>query len=129
MSFILIPTHGEDLQVNAWNWRPTLLLLRDANLIDDRDYELMGSNGCGGRVDTETSLRVAEFLERKLQPMQPGQRIRGDLSLTNKLKTLTVFTPGMKVEDVDAKEAYSATYEWLVMFRDSCRTSGGFKVS
>jgi len=35
----------------------------------------------------------------------------------------------MKVEDVDAKEAYSATYEWLVMFRDFCRTSGGFKVS
>jgi hypothetical protein len=35
MSFILIPTHGEDVQVNAWNWRPTLLLLRDANLIDE----------------------------------------------------------------------------------------------
>jgi hypothetical protein len=23
MSFILIPNEGEDIQVNAWNWRPT----------------------------------------------------------------------------------------------------------
>jgi hypothetical protein len=129
MSFILIPAHGEDVKVNAWNWRPTLLLLRDANLIDDSDYELMGSNGCGSRVDAETSVRVADFLERKLQSMQPGQRIRGDLSLTNKPKKLIFFTPGMKVEDVDAKEAYSATYEWLVMFRDFCRASAGFRVS
>ena len=129
MSFILIPTHGEDLQVNAWNWRPTLLLLRDANLIDESSYELLGSNGCGAHVDAETSVRIADFLEQKLQSMQPGQRIRGDLSLADKPKKLTIFTPGMKTEDVDATEAYSATYEWLVMFRDFCRTSGDFKVS
>jgi len=129
MSFILIPIHGEDLQVNAWNWRPTLLLPRDANLIDETNYELMDENGCGGHVDAETSARIADFLERKLQSMHPGQRIRGDLSLTSKPKKLTVFTPGMKVEDVDAKEAYSATYEWLVILREFCRTSKGFKVS
>ncbi len=129
MAFILIPKHGEDVMVSGWNWRPTLLLLRDANLIDESGYELMGANGCGGQVDAETSWRIADFLERKLQSMQPGQRIRGDLSLTDKPKKLTVFTPGMEVEDVDAKEAYSATYEWLVMFKDFCRTSRGFKVS
>jgi hypothetical protein len=89
----------------------------------------MGANGCGGHVDAETSMRIADFLERKLQSMQPGQRIRGDLSLTDKPKKLIIFVPGMKVADVDAKEAYSATYEWLVMFRDFCRTSRGFKVS
>jgi hypothetical protein len=88
----------------------------------------MGANGCGGYVDAETSVRIADFLERQLQSMQPGQRILGDLSLTNKPKKLTVFTPGTKAKDVDAKELYSATYEWLVMFRDFCRTSGGFRV-
>ena len=48
---------------------------------------------------------------------------------TTEPKKPIIFTPGMKVEDVDAKEAYSATYEWLVMFKDFCRASRGFKVS
>jgi hypothetical protein len=129
MSFILIPRHGEDVQVNAWNWRPTLLLLREANLIDESVHQRIGANGCGGHVDAETCGRIADFLERQLQSMQPGQRVRADLSLTNKPKNLTFFTPGMKAEDIDAIELYSATYEWLVTFRDFCRTSGGFTVS
>jgi hypothetical protein len=61
--------------------------------------------------------------------MAPGQRLRADLTVTNEPKRIKVFTPGMKVKDVDAVEIYSATYEWLAMFRDFCRTSAGFKVS
>jgi hypothetical protein len=129
MSFILIPKHGEDLKINAWNWRPTILLLCSANLIDENAYERMGVNGCGGQVTGETAARIADFLERKLRSMQPGYRIRADLTVTDNPKKPIVFTPGMKIEDVDANEAYSATYEWLVMFKDFCRTSGGFKVS
>jgi len=129
MSFILIPKHGEDVKINAWNWRPTLLLLRAANLIDENEYELMGANGCGGCLNAETAGRIAAFLERQLKSMHPGQRIRADLTVTDKPKKLIVFTPGMKAEDVDANEAYSATYEWLVMFRDFCKSSGGFRVS
>jgi hypothetical protein len=34
MSFILAARNEEELQVNAWNWRPTLLLLLNENLID-----------------------------------------------------------------------------------------------
>jgi hypothetical protein len=33
-SFILIPNNGKDikdLKINAWKWRPTILLLRHAN--------------------------------------------------------------------------------------------------
>jgi len=52
-----------------------------------------------------------------------------DLTITGKPKKLAVFTPDMKVEDIDAVELYSATYEWLLMFRDFCRTSPGFEVS
>ena len=32
MSFILVSSEREDLQVNAWNWRPTLELLFAAGL-------------------------------------------------------------------------------------------------
>jgi hypothetical protein len=61
--------------------------------------------------------------------MAPGQRLRADLTITAEPKRKVVFTPSSKVEDFDANELYSATYEWLVMFRDFCRTSAGFKVS
>jgi hypothetical protein len=129
MSFILIPHHGEDLRVNAWNWRPTIALLRHANLIDEQQHELMGCNGCSGGVTSEIANSIAYFLDEQLKHMTPGQRLRADLTATNEPKRMVIFTPGMKVEDIDAAEIYSATYEWLVIFRDFCRTSAGFKVS
>ena len=42
MSFILVPSEGEDLKVNAWNWRPTLELLFAAGVITEEDHELLG---------------------------------------------------------------------------------------
>lgn len=129
MSFILIPNHGGDLQVNAWNWRPTISLLLRANLIDDRQHELMGCSGCGGAVNSQTATKIAEFLDQQLAGMNPGQRIRGDLKVTEEPKKRAVFTPATKVEDIDAAEVYSAAYEWLVAFRDFCRTCAGFRVS
>jgi hypothetical protein len=42
MSFILLPNRGEDIKINAWNWRPTIALLRNANLIDDKQHEFIG---------------------------------------------------------------------------------------
>src|SRR5689334_22729043 len=42
MSFILVPKEGEELQVNGWNWRPTLQLLLAAGVITREDYEVMG---------------------------------------------------------------------------------------
>jgi hypothetical protein len=129
MSFILTPKCGEDIQVNGWNWRPTILLLHHANLIDEKQHELMGCNGCGGAVDSVTANRIVEFLNQQLAKMTPGQRLRGDLTITSEPKKRAVFTPTSKVEDFDAIEVYSASYEWLVMFRNFCCTSQGFTVS
>lgn len=129
MSFILIPQHGDDVKINAWNWRPTLMLLLNAHLIDEDLYERMGVNGAGGGVDLQAAERIANFLGEQLEVMKPGQRFRSDLKITAEPPKPSVFAPGTKVEDIDAVELYSATYEWLVMFRDFCRTCGGFKVS
>jgi hypothetical protein len=89
----------------------------------------MGCNGCSGGVNSEIANTIAYFLDEQLKHMTPGQRLRADLTATNEPKRMVIFTPGMKVEDIDAAEIYSATYEWLVIFRDFCRTSAGFKVS
>ena len=129
MSFILIPNNGKEIKINAWNWRPTILLLRHANLIDDRQHELMGCNGCDGRVNSEAATKIADFLDQQLAKMSPVQRLRGDLSITSEPTKRAVFTPDSKVEDFDAVEIYSASYNWLVTFRDFCRTSEGFRVS
>lgn len=86
-------------------------------------------NGGGGSVNSEAANKIADFLDQQLAKMAPGQRIRADLTVTAEPKKPFVFKPGSKVEDFDAVELYSATYEWLVMFRDFCRTSAGFSVS
>jgi len=74
MSFILVPSEGDDLQVNAWNWRPTLELLA-AGVITEEDHELLGCQGCGGRVTAEKAGRIADAVISKLNRMNPGQRM------------------------------------------------------
>jgi hypothetical protein len=129
MSFILIPKNGEDIQINAWNWRPTIELLRQAKLISDDLWDAMGANGRGASVDADMAGRIAAYLDQRLQSMKPADRMRADLSITSIPKKGFVITPTTKVEQIDAVEAYSATYEWLAQFRDFCRSSGGFKIS
>lgn len=125
MSFILGPRQGGDLQVNAWNWRPTLELLRAENVIDSKTCELMGAQGCGGQADAEFCLRIAWVIEDKLKSMRPGERIRADLTVTADPKKLAQFGSN---EPVDAVNLYSATYEWLTTFKDFCDRCGGFRV-
>jgi hypothetical protein len=128
MSFILVPNQGEDVQVNAWNWRPTVEFLRVENVITSDHAELLTCNGCGARVDTNLANRMAAVIEDKLSTMKSGERIRADLTVTAAPKTVAVFSPDMKREDIDATEVYSATQEWLAAFRDFCRRSHGFLV-
>ncbi len=128
MSFILVPQFGEELQINAWNWRPTLEILRAENLADDETLELLGCNGCGATVDGELARQIAAALTRRLVGMSTAERVRADLSITAKPKRKIVFTPGMSADEIDPLELYSAHYDWLVTFRDFCARSGGFKV-
>src|SRR3979409_851309 len=82
MSFILVPNQGEDVQVNAWNWRPTVEFLRVENVITSDHAELLTCNGCGARVDVNLANRMPAAVEYKLSTMKPGERIRADLTVT-----------------------------------------------
>ena len=128
MSFILVPCKGEDLKVNGWNWRPTLLLLLSANAITEEEYERMGANACGGKVDAEKASRVAGVIAEALKTMNPGDRLRADLSVVSEPKKLARFYPEMVLNEIDSNELYSATYEWLQIFVKFCEASGGFEV-
>src|SRR5688500_18569967 len=104
MSFILVPNQGEDIQVNAWNWRPTLELLFDAGVITEDDRMRMGGQGLGGKVHEAKALRIAEVVTRKLLSMNPGERMLANLSVSKEPKQLVVFSPGMNPDDIDSNE-------------------------
>jgi hypothetical protein len=68
---------------------------------------------------------------RKLQSMHPGDRIRGDMSVTDAPRKPAEFH---RLETIDAVEVYSTKYEWLVEFKDFCERCGlqgllGFKTA
>ena len=128
MSFILVPERGEDLQVNAWSWRPTLELLRAEGLISEESYERMSAQGAGGLVDAETADRIARALENRLAGMRREERVLADLTVTGGPKAAWVITPDAKPDDLDVNDIYSASYEWLMKFAGFCEKSGGFKV-
>jgi hypothetical protein len=128
MTFILVPSQGEDLQVNAWNWRPTLELLFAANVISEQDHERMGAQGCGGKADAEKASRIADAVVHKLMSMNAGERMLANLSVSKEPKKLAKFGPGVNAGDIDANDLYSTTYEWLEEFSKFCRSSGGFEV-
>ena len=128
MSFILVPHSGENLQVNGWTWRPIIELLRAENLISDENYERMGAQGCGGQVDDEVARRIADVIDHNLAAMNPGERMLADLTSTARPNSTYTFGSSTKLDDIDVNDIYSASYEWLVIFKDFCRSSGGFKV-
>jgi hypothetical protein len=128
MSFILVPKRGDDVQINAWNWRPTLELLLKEGLISEELHDRMGAPCTGGEVDAELADRIAEVIGRTLKVMRPGDRIRADLTVTDQPKNKWVIRPETRPEEMDVNDIYSATYEWLAEFAEFCRSSGGFKV-
>ena len=113
MTFILVPSQGEDLQVNAWNWRPTLELLLAANVITEDDHERMGAQGCSGKADAEKASRMADAVVHKLLSMNAGERMLANLSVSKEPKKLAEWGPGINADDIDENELYSTTYEWL----------------
>lgn len=128
MSFILVPVKGEDLKVNAWNWRPTLELLFAAGVITEDEHELLGCQGCGARVDSKKAAQIADAVTEKLDSMNPGQRMLADLSVSSEPKQRAVFSRGSNDKDIDTNELYSTTFEWLHTFVRFCERSGGFEV-
>jgi len=130
MSFILAARNEEELQVNAWNWRPTLLLLLKENLIDLEQHTMLGTQCCGASVDANLASRFAEAIERRLKlvDMKPGQRMLADLTVTSDERKPVVFDATASADGVDENDLYSANFEWLVTFGEFCRRSGGFEV-
>jgi hypothetical protein len=79
-------------------------------------------------VTAEKAGRIADAVIRKLNSMNPGQRMFADLSISSEPKKLATFSPNINDEDIEDHELYSTTFEWLDTFEKFCRSSRGFKV-
>jgi hypothetical protein len=112
---------GDGVSVNAWNWRPTLELLRRSGILPEEELELMSFNGGGAQVTAEKALRVAEFLDGYLAQLRPEERVTLDGAVTAEPDTGEFYRD-------DLARNYSATFAWLGRFRDFCRSSRGFEV-
>jgi hypothetical protein len=129
MSFILVDLADDqhDIQINGWNWRPTVALLVEAGIIPSGERaEDCLAQGCGGYFTREEVTRAADFLERLVASMKPGERVMFDGSIRDKPKNFDL--PITEWDEQEAWDHYSASYEWLQMFIDFCRRSEGFKV-
>ena len=117
MSFTITASGGRSLKVNAWNWRPTLRLLGDHALLDDLTIELLGYNG-DKPIAGEQAAGIAAFLDAYLATLPAGARVMLDGSVTTAEDTGEFYR---REEEMHLN--YSAQREWLVRFRDFCRSA------
>ena len=122
MSVILKSPSGADIQINMWHWRPTMLLVRQALHLDDERFELLQVNGVGAAVSSSEAGKIASFLDDYIAAFPKDGRLLLDGSVTLEPKGSPSFSDG------DLDRHYSASYSWLVSFRDFCKSSSGFKV-
>lgn len=120
MAFSLVPTTGEDIWINAWNWRPTEELVRRTGIVPGETLELL-EYGIG-EVTAEQAGRIADFLDDYLSRLTPNDRVTLAGQVIDEPDTYEFHRD-------DLSRNYSASYEWLTRFRDFCRTSNGFTMS
>jgi hypothetical protein len=124
MSFTLVPKYGEARKVNVWVWRPTLELIRDAKLIDEKSYKKMGLNDGEVQVDAVTAWKIADLIDRTVEKMGPKDKLLLDLSISDRPDK----RGGVLKTEEDVLEGYSVGREWLKDFSAFSRDSGGFGV-
>jgi hypothetical protein len=125
MSVILVDLANDknDLQINQWNWRPTIELIRRGKILADEQLEPMGRNGGGAQVSTADARSIALFIEQWILPgLKDDEMMHMDGAISKcPLKPRPI--PG-----TDPYQLYAARKTWLVMFVDFCKSCGGFEV-
>jgi hypothetical protein len=127
MTVILVPANGGDVQINWFNWRPTVaLLVRKGVLPVGERAERCLANGCGGYLTSQEAEDAAAMLASVLSAIKTGDRVMMDGSINDRPKDYS--RPISEWDEAETWDHYSAAYEWLKTFEEFCRTSNGFRV-
>jgi hypothetical protein len=125
MTVILVDLADDrhDWQINGWNWRPILALLREAELISDEQLERMGSAGCGGQLGASEALKAAAYMRREILPrMKDGERIHANGQIS------TIPPQPRLISTLSSHEHYAARKSSVEAFVTFCETCAGFNV-
>lgn len=126
MSFTLIDqgNEGFELQVNVWNWKAAIEVIRSLDILDEGAMRQMGYNATGVKVQIDDAHEIGSRIRSEVLPkVGPGKRIFADLSVTDAPDDKTLYRDG----DEQWKN-YSVSNEWLNEFADFCLKSKGFQV-
>ena len=123
MGFIITDNKDEskEISTNAWNWGPTVELLKKMDILDEERLELIRFN-CGTEVTTEEAHKIGTFIREKiLSRLEQNERVMLDMTVTDEPDDGTFHRD-------DLGKNYSASYDWLKKFSDFCMESSGFTV-
>jgi hypothetical protein len=120
MTVILVSPSADDVQVNGWNWRPTVNIFGKVLGLDEEAMEKLKTGGIGASVSANQALQIAELLDSYIESLPRGGRVRLDGSVAEEPPSYAI--------DFIGTSNYSASREWLVQFRVFCKTCGGFEV-
>lgn len=126
MSFTLIGLGSEnfELQVNVWNWKALLEVIKSFDIISEGKIRQMAYNAMGVKLELDDAHAIGERIRDELLPkLAPNKRIYSDLSITDKPDDMTLF----KDEDEQWKN-YSVGHDWLKDFSEFCLKSKGFQI-
>jgi hypothetical protein len=117
-SFTLVAERGDQFEIHGKSWIPTLKLIRARGLVDEQTYQLMSVPGRCAHIDHTSATRISEEMSSLLGEMKLGDRLLDDLTIQPQTQSEAEF-PDL---------GRSASYEWLMTFKDFCTNSGGFTV-
>ena len=127
MSFTFIDSGSpnNEIHTNVWNWKPTLEIIRDLDVIGEMRARQLQYNATGFTVSGDEAALLGNGIRtRYLAKMKPGNRVRTDLSITDEPDDGTLY----RGDDSESWKNYGATYAWLEEFADFCLKCKGFQI-
>ncbi len=126
MSFTLIDlsTENFEFQVNVWNWRTVLEIIKSFDIVSEGLIRQMSDNASGISVSDEEASAIGNKIREEILPkLVPNKRMFSNLTITDKPDDGTIY------KDKDEKwKNYSANHDWLEDFAGFCLKSKGFRV-
>ena len=127
MSFTFIDSGSanNEIRTNVWNWKPTLEIIRDLDVIGEQAVRQMQYNATGFKVSQDEAELLGNAIRSKyLAKMTPKHRVRMDLSITDEPDDGTLY----RGDDSQAWKNYGAQYDWLEEFSKFCLECKGFQI-
>lgn len=107
-----------DLQVNWWNWRPTVAILVRAGVVHDDLAERLNVGIGAADITDAQAIAIADAIDAQLASVPEGHRVLLEGEVTDQGPARLTLPAEY--------DWYGAERDWLLRFVEFCRRSGGF---